>query len=179
MTRTACFAILALSLTVIARAEGPTAEELPAAPAAPTAAACTRLTPEALHAAQQSISSLESTAERAIAAHGAGAYPGAMKKALDYFTSARERLVTLEAWLKQLELLLPNVTNTSAAYNFAGYAREAISTLDVGRHWASVATAYDRSTIGRDLLTAAAGTHAVIADLESDGLTCYVSAYVP
>ncbi len=172
--------VLALAVSPAAlRAEGPSASELPAAPAAPSADACARLTSDALSGAEASLGALASAAAASLAARGEGAYPGAMKKAADYFTAAGEKVRSLRAWLTDAGLVAPHVSNTSGAYNVAGYAREAIGQLDTGRHWASVATAYDRAPEGRQLLADAAKAHDVLADLQSNGLTCYVSAYVP
>lgn len=171
--------LLAAALAAPAFAEGPAASELPAAPSAPSAASCARLTPEALSGAEAVLTSVVGSTEAALAEHGTGNYPGAMKRALDYFAASRDKMSTLGAFLREQSLLSPHVSNASAAYNVAGYAREALGSLDLGRHWASVATAYDRSAAGKAILAEAAKAHDSIAVLESDGLTCYVSAYVP
>jgi hypothetical protein len=108
-----------------------------------------------------------------------GAYASAPRANLDYLQIVLGQVQEFELWLADVEIDTPYITNTSAAYNVHGLARNAIEALHHARHWATISATYHGSSAARDSFDT---TTQVIHQLETvgeNGGLCYMSAYGP
>ena len=108
-----------------------------------------------------------------------GDYGSAAQANLDYLKIVRDQVQELETWLAEVEGSAPFVTNTSAAYNVHGLARNAILSLHHARHWATISATYHGSSAARASFTTTTRAIQQLETLGENGGLCYMAAYGP
>ena len=141
---------------------------------------CSELTPRAF---ETLIATLEDSIDQATADCssfcGTGAYATAPQANLDYLQIVLGQVEDFELWLADVEGNSAFVTNTTAAYNVHGLARNAILALHYARHWATISATYHGSSAAR--LSFSTTTDAIhqLETLGENGGLCYMQVYGP
>jgi hypothetical protein len=142
--------------------------------------ACQSLTPVAI---QNTISRMNASLAQANIDFGKngvnGAYAVAAKYNRDYIVLARDLIVSLQTWLKNMGLDSPYVTNASAAYNVYGYIRDSVPHLHHARHWAAISAVYHSSKAARQSIELTTQALNLLEPLSAQATRCYVDQYGP
>lgn len=140
---------------------------------------CGGLTPLAF---QHLVDLIDQSRARALGDVEAGgttaAWLSAAKYNLAYLVDARSKVVALQDWLKAAKLATPYVSNATAAYNVAGYMREAAGYLQIARHHATVSAVHRKSKAARESFELTTQAIEVADALGAEGGRCYIGIYL-
>jgi hypothetical protein len=141
---------------------------------------CASLTPAAIQQVIDTINKAHASATIDASANGTtGAYASAARDSLMYVTTARDKMVDLQTWLKANNLDTPYVSNISAAYSVHGYVRETMVPLLYGQHWAMISAEYHNSLAAKTTFEETQTAAELALVLGAQGGRCHLGPFFP